>query len=254
MDTSSSGSARSIPLSQVDGSIEIAPNYRVEVEAGEFLTLTIPCLYGTPAARVESPGIVARVDQLLEFKHYLPNGGKRWTAKAGTVLYVVLPKSAIELVLECGYSYVPVVINGVKTCLNVTGMGAGGWVDLVRGTVEISCGHTAAQVRAIASMGVPPDQFGARGISFQPPQVEESAALTEVRAAKDEPSLLNPGAMVALRDGYNFQGQSGPFPFVQMRRGGRVELRSASGSFLAHRRQIDWTATALLRTQFQAAA
>ena len=138
---------------------DLAPDYHVAFDASPVLILEAGVFPGSAAARLRHPGIWATRCRIFEFKTYLPHGGKRWHARAGISHFFIVPKGRIQLVLEKGFSYVPVEINGVRTRPNVSGGTDEGWTDWVGTAAGISVGHPVRDLLGIAAVAVP-GEFG----------------------------------------------------------------------------------------------
>ena len=146
---------------------EVEEGYRVELPPGNHLIVVAGAHMGEPAYDFDHPNIVAKKSELFEFKHYRKSGSKFWTSKAGISFYLVIPKAQIELLPEKGYSYVPVLIQGRKCFLNVSGGGGGinsGWTDYVARVAHIGCGWTIRRPFAsLAGIAVSPFECQAPG-------------------------------------------------------------------------------------------
>lgn len=128
--------------------------YQVDIEPGEYMVITAGSFAGTAMARFTHPNIAASAKRVLEFKHYRANGSKFWTARAGVDHIFIIPRTAIKMLPQKGYSYIPVEINGVKTIFNVSGGTMGGWTDLLHTHVSISCGHKLKDLKKLAEVAV----------------------------------------------------------------------------------------------------
>ena len=167
---------------------DLAPDYHIEFDARPFLILEAGAFPGAGAARFQHPGIWATRCRIFEFKTYLPRGGKRWHSRAGISHFFVVPKDRIRLVLDKGYSYVPVEINGTRTRLNVSGGTQNGWTDFVRASACISVGHPVRDLHRIAEVAVPGERYG-----LQPPpemDPERRPLFVRLAAAAVVPRLL----------------------------------------------------------------
>ncbi len=145
---------------------EVEEGYRVDLPPGNHLIVVAGVKMGEPAYDFDHLNIVAKKSELFEFKHYRKSGNKFWTSKAGISFYLAIPKAQIEILPEKGYSYVPVLIQGRKCILNVSGIGGGidgGWTDYVRRVVDIGCGWKIAALRSLAGIALSPDECRARG-------------------------------------------------------------------------------------------
>lgn len=138
-----------------------AEKYRVEIEPGDYLVVSVGFGANKAAAKFSHPNIAATEKVIHEFKHYRRGGGKFWTSRAGVDHYLVIPKSAIKLLPEKGYSYVPAEINGVKVAFNVTGIGSGGWTDIIHINTSISVNHKFGDFKKLCEAAV-------RGTTLEP--------------------------------------------------------------------------------------
>lgn len=128
--------------------------YQVGIEPGEFLVVRAGATADKVMARFEHPNVAASARVIHEFKHYRRNGGKFWTARAGVDFYFVIPRSAITMLPEKGYSYVPAMINGVKVKFNVSGGTSNGWTDWLHTSTTISVNHGIRDLKKIAEVAV----------------------------------------------------------------------------------------------------
>lgn len=191
-----------------------AEKYQIEIEPGDYLVIEVGGKVGKPVANFKHPNIALSVPKIYEFKHYRHGGGKFYTSAAGISHYLVIPRNKITLLPEKGYSYVKAVINGVKVSFNVTGIGSGGWTDVVHTQTQISVNHPLRDVKKLAEVAV-------RGTAMEPIVTEQfdagDKAHWELLAAKANPNVkatiyglvekgLNP--VVKLLSGYVFEGKS----------------------------------------------
>ena len=132
------------------------PKYWVEIEPGDYLFVEMGFVVGKAGARFKHPNIAKTVRRVYGFKHYLRSGAKRWTHAPGVSHYFIIPKSAIKLLPEKGYSYIPAEINGIKIVFNVSGGGGGDWTDYLRTQTQISVNHPKAALKKIAEVALPP--------------------------------------------------------------------------------------------------
>ncbi len=192
---------------------QVADDYKIELPPGNHLIVIAGAHMGESAYDFDHPNIVAKKSELFEFKHHRQSGSKFWTAKAGMSFFLVIPKAQIELLPEKGYSHVPVLIQGRKCFLNVSGVGSGGWTDYVRRVVEIGCGWTRERLKSLAGIAVSPFECRAQGITLEieRPKDYEQAGFVEAAAAVTMRTRLEPGSQVFLRDGWDCQGSRGPF-------------------------------------------
>lgn len=131
-----------------------AEQYQVEIEPGDFLVIRTGATAGKAAFHFDHPNLAAKAKAVFEFKHYRKNGGKFYTARAGMEFYLVIPRTAITMLPEKGYSYVPAMINGVKVKFNVSGGTINGWTDTVHTRTEISVNHPVRDLKKLAEVSV----------------------------------------------------------------------------------------------------
>lgn len=143
-------------MSEAGNLFQVEEGYQVEICDGDYLVVRMGADYGSAAAEFKHNNVVARKCVVHEFK----------TARAGVDFFFVIPKSKIELIPEKGYSYVPVIIGGLKLHLNVSGGTGNGWTDWVRQHVSTHCGCKIAHLKALASVALSPEQCQQQDISF----------------------------------------------------------------------------------------
>ena len=135
--------------------------YQVAIEPGEYLVVRAGATINKASAHFTHSNVAATGKVIHEFKHYHKNGSKSWSARAGVDYIFVIPRSAVKLLPEKGYSYVPAEINGVKVRFNVCGGTANGWTDWLRTSTTISVNHKVKDLKKIAEVAV-------RNTSFEP--------------------------------------------------------------------------------------
>jgi hypothetical protein len=227
---------------------QVDETYQVELPPGDHLIVVAGAHLGKPAYDFDHPNIAAKKSELFEFKHYRKGGSKFWTSKAGINFYFVVPKAQIELLPERGYSYVPVLIDGRKCRLNVSGgTGNGGWTDYVREVAHIGCGWTVTALRPLTTVALNSDDCRAQGITLEiePLKDYQRAGFVETAAAVVMRTRLESGGQVFLRDGWDYMGSQGPFAvesrphrkryFICVSGTARIRVRYAA---------IDWAKTA----------
>jgi len=250
-------------LAKLPLTAEIVHNYFIQQEPGDILILRVGCTNDHASSHFESDKLLAKSPEVLEFKTYLPGGGKRWNSKAGCELFFAVPKSALLVCEEEGYSYPKVLIAGEKFSLNVSGGSYPGkpsaWLDYIRNTASTNCNLPNKTLKAIASAALSPDEAIARGVRVEPWQddpryTSEHAAFyaaAHVRSQAIEKGLLTPGAKVHLREGYR-AGNSDTLTIAEADTRRRHVLCSGSGPYSPLWRvpfvQIDWQKTAGLNT------
>ena len=193
---------------------QVEAGYEVQLPHGDHLIIVAGAHLGEPAHYFDHPNIVAKRSKVFEFKHYRKGGSKFWTSKAGISFYFVIPKAQIELLPEKGYSYVPVLIHGLKCRLNVSGgTGNSGWTDRVDQVVHVGCGWTLAALRSLAAIALSPNECQAQGITLEIKGVDdrERQGFVETAAAVVTRKSLQRGSQVLLRKGWDHHGSQGPF-------------------------------------------
>jgi hypothetical protein len=225
---------------------QVADDYKVELPPGDHLIVVAGANMGESAYDFDHPNIVAKISELFEFKHYRESGSKFWTSKPGISFYLVIPKAQIELLPEKGYSYVPVLIQGRKCFLNVSGVGSS-WTDYVRRIANIGCGWTRERPKSLAGTAVNPCECKTQGITLEiePPKDYEQTAFVQAAAAITMRTRLEAGSQVLLRDGWDYRGSQGPFT-VDSRPYRKQSFLCKSGPSLVRVKYaaIDWTKTA----------
>jgi hypothetical protein len=130
--------------------------YRIDVDLPDQL---IPVCFGqdarTPTAKFSHPNLAARANRIHNFKHDRARNGSRWTTRPGVDLWFLIPKSAITILPEKGYSYVRGTIGGVKVSFNVSGgTGNPGWADRLSGRLHVRVGHSKTDLGKVAAIAV----------------------------------------------------------------------------------------------------
>jgi hypothetical protein len=161
-------------MSEAGNLFQVEEGYQVEICDGDYLVVRMGATYGSAAAGFKHNNVVAAKCCVHEFKHYRQGGSKFWTARAGVDFFFVIPKNKIELIPEKGYSYVPVIIGGLKLHLNVTGGTGNGWTDWVRQHVSTHAGCKVSHLKAMASVALSPEQCRHEDISFTLAEPDEA--------------------------------------------------------------------------------
>lgn len=128
--------------------------YQVEIEPGEYLLVEVGSLAGTAASKFSHPNIATTAKRVYEFRTYYASGHKRWHSRAGVSHWLVIPRTAVTLLPEKGYSYVKAEINGVKVQFNVSGGTQDGWTDWLRTRTQVSVNHKLADIRKLCEVAV----------------------------------------------------------------------------------------------------
>lgn len=227
---------------------QVEEGYRVELPPGNHLIVVAGANMGEPAYDFDHPNIAAKKSELFEFKHCRTSGSKFWTSKAGISFYLAIPKAQIELLPEKGYSFVPVLIQGRKCRLNVSGSGGNdGWTDYVRRVAHIGCGWKIAALRSLAGIALSPEECQAQGIALEieSPTDYQQTGFAEAAAAVTVRNGLGAGSQVFLRDGWSYQGSQGPFVVESRPRRKRYFLcKSGLSRVRVQYTWIDWIKTA----------
>jgi hypothetical protein len=191
-------------MSEAGERFVVADDYCVKIEQGDNLVVVVGADYGSPASLFDHPNLAGKSPHIHEFKHYRHSGSKFWTARAGMDFYFVIPKNKIEMVAEKGYSYVPVLINGLKITLNVSGCGAKDWVDWVGHVVHTHAGCTVKTLKTLAAVALHPDKCQG---SFRLREMteREQQRFTEMAAAIDLRNTLQSQDRIILKDGCDVQ-------------------------------------------------
>ncbi len=240
---------RSVNLSELSGTVEIAPGYQVELPDDDCLILVAGAKYPAAATRYDHPHLAARQDQVFHTRAYWPDGRKKWFAHAGRDFYFVIPRDRIELVFTKGYSYVPVLVNGQSWRLNVSGGGGEIWTDYVRHQSHVGIGCSKKQLDSLARAALPPGQAQDQvNLELKELSTSDAAYFAELLAGSVCREHLAAGHQLFLQDGYRFDDRRGPF-YVESKTPRRrvylVRTRPDGGTCVRVPYQsIDWTATA----------
>ncbi len=227
---------------------QVEDRYEVRLPPGDHLIVVASAYLGESGYDFDYPNIAAWKSELFEFKHYRKGGSKFWTGKAGISFYFAIPKAQIEMLPEKGYSYVPVLIQGRKCHLNVSGgTGDNGWTDWVHQGVDIGCGWKIAALRSLATIALNPEDCRVQGITLaiEPLKDYQRSGFVETAAAATMRPRLGAGGQVFLRNGWSCMGSQGPFA-IESRPPRKRYFICTCGT--AHIRiqyaAIDWTKTA----------
>jgi hypothetical protein len=166
--------------------IDEKDKYNIDIEAGEYLVISMGFTSNKPGAKFNHPNIALTKKTIHEFKHYRQGGSKFWTSRAGIDHYLIIPRNQIKIIPEKGYSYIKAEINGVKVSFNVSGGGGGGWTDYLRTLTQTSVNHKLADIKKIAEVAV-------RNSPYEPLIPKEFEPIDEERwnklAAKANPKI-----------------------------------------------------------------
>ena len=241
------------PMDQVGTEFHPAEGYTVQLPDTDYLVIVAGALYGSPGSRFNHANVAAKQNRLHEFKHYRKTGSKFWTGKAGVDFLFVIPKDKIHLVHEKGYSYVPVIINGQKFALNVSGGTFNGWTDTVREYAHVGCGSSQKMLHRLADVALSPEECKAQGITVNLRSMDEHETAQFVEHATKQmiQSKLNKDHAIVLGHGYSVGNKLiGPFRVENRstnwknRQLSRWLVATPAGFYRATSKNIDWEATA----------
>ncbi len=157
--------------------------YEVEIEPGDFLVVRAGATVDKPTALFTHPNIVASARVIHEFRHYRRNGSTFWTARAGVDHYFVIPRNAIKLLPEKGYSWIPAEINGVKVKFNVSGGGDGSvWTDYLFTHTCIAVNHQVKDLTKLAEVAVRNSRL--EPIAVKPMDADQEARWQELSRSR----------------------------------------------------------------------
>lgn len=240
-----------------------ANRYQVQIDEGEFLIVKAGAISGKPAMGFAHPNVSGYNTSIFNFKHYRHGGGKYWTQKAGKEFVFVIPKSAITMLPEKGWSYVPAMINGVKVKFNVSGGSFNGWTDFLGKEVSISVNHGIRDLKKIAEASLYKPEL----VNLKPLSPEDSRVWEQLVAAGNKElieglaKMLEQGnsPLICLKAGFvekqgRLTGVNRRKKLVRSEYGTRYEYTGAVKSCLVNTsgsavyrvktNQIDWASTA----------
>ena len=206
-------------------------------------------MLGKPAAAFTHPNVLLKEACVHEFKHYRRGGGKFWTAAAGYNCYFAIPKSAVRLHPEPGYSYIKAQVAGVEVVFNVSGGTLNGWTDWIRNPVSISVNHPLRALRQLADAALTPEAAAALGLAVEPSPLEPEAQLifAEQAAKRELLPRLQPGSRLVLAAGYEHLGSTELTVEELCPRKQRLTCTSPHGRVRVHYRQVGWAASLALQ-------
>ena len=200
-----------IPFSAINGRHSFQPKdkdprgYHVVVAPSDHYIVIVGVPAFTPAAAFPYSNLLFRRPVVHEFKHYLPGGGKKWTARCGVDLAFAFRAEDIKLIEAEGMSYVPVQIGQTQVLLNVSGGTANGWTDWVRVTNHTGITKSSAFPKALAAHAMPPSQVTGFDPSAVMPLDEYSrGTFTRLFYKHLLLPLLRPGNTVFTLDGSDY--------------------------------------------------
>lgn len=145
-----------LKLDEMGEVTEIETNYFIRAKPGlDYLVVIAGVSAVASSADFTHPNISGKVRKIHEFKRYYRGGGKKWFSKPGVDFYFCIPKSAILIKKEKGYSFIKAQINGVDVSFNVSGGTSGdGWCDYLSDYVNISVGHCKRDLMKLAEVAI----------------------------------------------------------------------------------------------------
>lgn len=189
-------------LLQATPQATIDTDYYVNFSAEKYIILCIGYKHNHPCFTFTHKNVLASQYKLFEFKHYRPNGGKFWTSCLGKDIYLAIAKEKLDLILEKGYSYVPVSFQGTKFILNVSGGGSGKWGDYVGKVASTTVNLPKKLLTALA------DAATTENIDFEaiPAFKDERIVLALQEWEAKQRCVLSVGKKIAVKPGYTFRG------------------------------------------------
>jgi hypothetical protein len=229
--------------------------YHVEIDPGTHLVIEAGTLPGTAAGRFAHPNIAATVKALY---HFRVGPRRRWRDTAGISHYLVIPREAISLLPERGYSYIPALINGVRVRFNVSGgtlASAPGWLDHLPTFTQIGVAHPVQDLKRIAAVamrGTPLEPLPLKSIRPEDLQRWQHLAAQASLPLKQHVFRLTEEGhrpLIHLLPRYEYEGQH-VAPGISVartwsaRRAVAIVLQISNARVRAKLHQIDWLATA----------
>lgn len=200
-----------------------------------------------PAGKFAHPNLLCSQLRVHSFKHYLPNGGKKWTERPGIDLFFAIPADKVLIVPEPEYSYVKIRINGVNLVLNVSGgTGGNGWTDWVGPVASVSVGHKISEMKKVAAVATPLEVLQQRGwsLSFDFGKYDDpqylSRRFAETLFASKVRAALKPGDIVIAGEGTALPGSE-----FEVQRFSNSPFSLVAGYYRFHSTQVDWYQTGL---------
>lgn len=133
-----------------------ALDYTVEISDGPYQVFVVGHKYNMPGARFQHPNVCSTVRlSQFGFKHYCPNGSKRWTYHDGVERFFIVPMENVYLDdTHKGYSYPRLIVNGAQFTVNVSGGTNNGWTDWIPFVAHTSIGLSVRDMKKIAEVSV----------------------------------------------------------------------------------------------------
>ena len=183
--------------------------YHVVITPSDHYIVIVGVPAFAPAAALPYSNLLYRRPVVHEFKHYLPGGGKRWTARCGVDLAFAFRAEDIRLIEAEGMSYVPVQVGDTQFPLNVSGGTTNGWTDWVGVTNHTWITKSSAFPRALAAHAMPPSQVtGFDPSTLRPLDEYSSGTFTAAFYKHLMLPLLQPGTTVLTLDGSDYTYES----------------------------------------------
>lgn len=225
--------------------VVLESGYRIRVTAGNHFTVVASVTYPSAAIDWDHPNIAAKQDRVLYKKAYWPSGRKKWFSQPGRDFMFVIPRNKIELVCSPGYSYVPVLINGHRYTLNVSGgSGEGGWTDYVGSVVHVGIGRAIQHLKQLADAAMSLSTPGLAELTIKELDSGEQAEFRRLVAAQAVRRFLRPGGKLMLAH-CNVLGSRGPFEVTdKLPHGGGYIINTLVYSARVKHSQVDVIKTA----------
>ena len=229
--------------------LQVLPGYSIQFDPEPYIVLVLGALLNAPCAKFAHPNLMGKRYVVHDFKHYAKNSGRKWwTRHAGVDFYLMVPKAAIQVVSENGYSYPKVVVGGKEFQLNVSGgTGGDGWLDWIGTRAATSVNLPVATLKAVASCAMNVEQGRATGLRlvFKPLEDGDRNYLAAAHAAPVARRQLRPGQTIQLTQPYEcFDGNT--VALRQSPSGQSLICTASRGTYRLKADQVDWVATCRL--------
>ena len=147
-------------LLQATPELQVDTEYFVKFSPEPYIILVAGFKASNAGFDFNHPNILAKQYSIFEFKHSRSNGSKFWTNCLGVDLHFAVPKEKIDVVVDKGYSNVPLMLNGERFILNVGGGTSGViWTDVVHRIEHTNVNMNKKLLNAIASIAIAPVDF-----------------------------------------------------------------------------------------------
>jgi hypothetical protein len=187
---------------------ENGKDYFIDTAPGKHL-LVVACIeFGRASFNYDHQNVLARMPRVFEYKHYRKGGSKFWTSAPGMEIVFAIPKTAVEVIQEPGYSYVKAKIAGEDFTFSVSGgTGTGGWTDYIGPAVTL-CGTRKVgkkQLNALASVALDPTAATLLGLRLPErwQRDDEVRRLPSILAKCIIPAKIKPGVKIHLLSPHN---------------------------------------------------